>query len=215
MVLASMCGSRVSNEYGSGGRVKATGFSSECEFGLGFFVSASKRSGTAPPAPTNPAPTMLVPTINLRRLMATSSDALARVGVRADYTAIQRLVVNLRSPSNRIKIFEQSPFRLSLDAGKRPKGGFGDDRVFRRRKALQQSADPSISGCFAVEVGIAQRDASVANQASPLGSLHSAALKEAAEFRFVHFRQPLESRQKQRFLGRFRSLLLSGLREAL
>src|SRR6202007_2290068 len=107
------------------------------------------------------------------------------------------------------------PFRLSLDAGERPKGGFGDDRVFRSRKALQQFADPSITGCFTVEIGIAQGDASVANQASPLGSLHSAAAKKAAELRFVHFRQPLESRQKQRFLGRFRSLLLSGLREAL
>src|SRR5712664_533215 len=194
MVLASMCGSRASNEYGSGGRVKATGFSSECEFGLGFFVSASKRSGTAPPALINPAPTMPVPTINLRRLMATSSDALARVRVRADYTAIQRLVVNLRSPGNRIKIFGHSPFRLSLDAGERPKGGIRDDGVFRGRKTLQQFADPSITGCFAVEIGIAQSDASVANQASPLGPLHSAATKKTAELHFVDFRQPLEPR---------------------
>src|SRR3979409_1368608 len=72
MVLASMCGSRASNGYGSGGSVKATGFSSDCEFELGFFVSASNRPGTALPAPISPAPTMPVPTINLRRLMAAS-----------------------------------------------------------------------------------------------------------------------------------------------
>src|ERR1700731_1755108 len=90
MVLASICGSRASNGYGSGGRVKATGFSSDFEFGLGFFVSASKRPGAAPPALINPAPTMPVPTINLRRLMATSGDALTRVRLRAGlyrYTA--------------------------------------------------------------------------------------------------------------------------------
>jgi len=39
---------------------------------MGFFLSASNRLGTAPPAPMSPAPTMPVPAINLRRLMAAS-----------------------------------------------------------------------------------------------------------------------------------------------
>src|SRR5260370_12248972 len=107
MVLASMCGSRAANGYGSGGTVNATGFSSDCEFELGFLVSASNRPGTAPPAPISPAPTMPLPAINLRRFMATSSDALTRVRVRGDYTTIPRMMLNLPSPRQ-----QQNPLHL-------------------------------------------------------------------------------------------------------
>src|SRR5258707_12338841 len=115
MVLASMCGSRASNGYGSGGTVNATGFSSDCEFELGFLVSASNRPGTAPPAPISPAPTMPLPAINLRRFMATSSDALTRVRVRGDYTAIPRMKVNLRSPGQQKKALYRIAFHPKLD----------------------------------------------------------------------------------------------------
>src|ERR1700674_4411859 len=108
MVLASMCGSRASNGEGSGGTVNATGFSSDCEFELGFLVSASNKPGTAPPAPTSPAPTMPLPAINLRRLMAASSDALTRVRVRANYTAI-RLMRVICSPSDQSEAHWPSP----------------------------------------------------------------------------------------------------------
>ena len=117
MVLASMCGSKASNGYGSGGSVKATGFSSDCEFELGFFVSASNRPGTALPAPISPAPAMPVPTINLRRLMAASSDALTPVREHADYTAIPGMMVNIHSPKQQNQSFSRISLRLSLDAG--------------------------------------------------------------------------------------------------
>ena len=44
---------------------------------------------------------------------------------------------------------------------------------------LQQFADPLMVGCSAVELGIAQSDASVANQAPPLGALDRAAVENA------------------------------------
>src|ERR1700730_8750220 len=83
MVLASIYGSSASNGYGSGGSVNATcfssgfatGFSSDCEFDLGFLVSASNTPGTAP---MTAAPTMPVPAMNLRRLMTASSTHYAR-----------------------------------------------------------------------------------------------------------------------------------------
>src|SRR5260370_42302108 len=79
MVWASMCGSRASNGYGSGGTVNATGFSSDFEFELGFAVSASKRPGRAPPAPSIPAPTIPERERNRRRFMVSSNNTLSRV----------------------------------------------------------------------------------------------------------------------------------------
>src|SRR6266849_5097532 len=67
-----MYGSSASNEYGNGGTVKATGFSSRVRFESELFaVPARKRPGAAVPAPSNPAPTIPVFNKKLRRFMGT------------------------------------------------------------------------------------------------------------------------------------------------
>src|SRR6266852_906709 len=69
-----MYGSSASNEYGNGGTVKATGFSSRVRFESELFaVPARKRPGAAVPAPSNPAPTIPVFNKKLRRFMETSA----------------------------------------------------------------------------------------------------------------------------------------------
>src|SRR5258708_32770989 len=68
-----MYGSSASNEYGNGGKVKATGFSSRVRFESELVaVPARKRPGAAFPAPSNPAPTIPVLNKKLRRFMGTS-----------------------------------------------------------------------------------------------------------------------------------------------
>ena len=117
MVFASIYGSSASNGYGSGGSVNATcfssgfatGFSSDCEFDLGFLVSASNRPGTAPLTPMTAAPKMPVPAMNLRRLM-TASSTLKRVRKRVDYTAIPRRKVSPAPYCTKNKVVGESPF---------------------------------------------------------------------------------------------------------
>src|SRR5258708_23925102 len=72
IVLGSMYGSSASNEYDSGGTENATGFSSKLEFDSEMLlVPARNKPGAAFPAPSNPAPTILVFNKNLRRSMGT------------------------------------------------------------------------------------------------------------------------------------------------
>src|SRR6266478_3712596 len=67
-----MYGSSASNEYGSGGTENATGFSSKLEFESELLLApARNKPGAEFPAPSNPAPTILVFNKNLRRSMGT------------------------------------------------------------------------------------------------------------------------------------------------
>src|SRR5260370_36905062 len=69
-----MYGSSASNEYGNGGKVKATGFSSRVRFESELVAGpARKRRGAAFPAPSNPAPTIPVFNKKLRRFIGTSA----------------------------------------------------------------------------------------------------------------------------------------------
>src|SRR5260370_5586752 len=69
-----MVGSSASNEYGSGGTVNATGFSSKVRFESELVaVSARKKPGAEFPAPSNPAPTIPVFNKKLRRFMGSSA----------------------------------------------------------------------------------------------------------------------------------------------
>src|ERR1700686_5910764 len=126
MVLASIYGSSASNGYGSGGSVNATcfssgfatGFSSDCEFDLGFLVSAPNTPGTAT---MTAAPTMPVPAMNLRRLMTASSRHYARQRGRVDYTAIPRGKVSSARYGSKKKVVGESPSPL-IGCGRAPKG---------------------------------------------------------------------------------------------
>src|ERR1700757_1444813 len=144
MVLASMYGSRASNGYGSGGTVNATGFSSDCEFEMGFLVSASNRPGTAPPAPISPAPTMPVPVINLRRLMAASKRARATRRTCGLYRYIADGSKPPLAEAPKETCRQISSLSLDLDAREGPKGRVRYHRVLRGGKTLQQFGDPVI-----------------------------------------------------------------------
>src|SRR6266851_3039417 len=67
-----MYGSSASNEYDSGGTENATGFSSKVRFESELLaVPGRNKPGAEFPAPSNPAPTILVFNKNLRRSMGT------------------------------------------------------------------------------------------------------------------------------------------------
>src|SRR5258706_784400 len=102
MVLASMCGSRASNGYGSGGTVNATGFSSDCEFEMGFFISASNKPGTA--HSNQSCANDASASDELAAIDGSPPDALTRLRGRADYTATSPVRVNLRSRAPKIKL---------------------------------------------------------------------------------------------------------------
>src|SRR5713101_4709965 len=128
-----MYGSSASNEYGSGGTVKATGFSSRVRFESELFaVSARKRPGAAFPVPSNPAPAIPVFHKKLRRFMRTSAARRANRPARGDYTASSLRMVRwpeysavlevspkLRPTRRKLPVRQRFPAPL-LDVRRRP-----------------------------------------------------------------------------------------------
>ena len=86
-----------------------------------------------------------------------------------------------------------------LDARKRPLGRFRDEWLRGGGEFLEECANPYVLARTAHGGGIAEGDASVSHEATPLRALDRASAKDGAKLLFVHCGQPFEPRQKERF----------------
>lgn len=84
-----------------------------------------------------------------------------------------------------------------IEAGEGPAGVIGDELVAGSGEAREKIGNARVGGRAGIDAGIAQSDAGVADESSPLRAFHRAFVKHLPEFFFAERSKPFEIRREQ------------------
>src|SRR5712692_7670643 len=102
-----------------------------------------------------------------------------------------RCLLGSRGTFYLIRLFYLSARSFSTSqAGERPAGVLGDERIAGCHERFEPRNDPCVSRRPCLYTGVAERDAGVAYEASPLRAAHGAPPKHFTEVCFAERRQP-------------------------